>query len=90
MAQQNCFVIRNDFSGPLVLNIEPEGTFFPLGAGEEVSVRDVFTAAPLTLKFTRSESGEPILSLWPGDGEVRVEKDGIDVLGLIQGRAKAS
>jgi hypothetical protein len=84
MAQQNQFVIRNDLSRSLTLNIEPEGAFFPLGKGEEVSVFDVFTTAPVTLKLTNSERGDPILSIWPGDGEVRVEKDGVDVLDLLQ------
>jgi hypothetical protein len=49
-----------------------------------VSVLDVFTAAPVTVKLTTSNGGHPILSIWPGDGEVRVEKDGIDVLDLVQ------
>jgi hypothetical protein len=84
MAYQNRFVIRNDLSKPLTLNIEPEGAFFPLGKGEEVSVIDVFTAAPVTLKLTNSEKGDPIVSIWPGDGDVRVEKEGVDVLDLIQ------
>ena len=84
MAYNNRFVIRNDLSKSLTLNIEPEGAFFPLGKGEEVSVIDVFTAAPVTLKLTNSEKGDPIVSIWPGDGEVRIEKEGVDVLDLIQ------
>jgi hypothetical protein len=84
MAYHNRFVIRNDLSKSLTLNIEPEGAFFPLGKGEEVSVIDVFTVAPVTLKLTNSEKGDPIVSIWPGDGEVRVEKGGVDVLDLIQ------
>jgi hypothetical protein len=84
MAHHNQFVIRNDLSGPLVLNIEPEGAHFPLGKGEEVSVFDVFRTAPVTVKLTSSDRGEPILSIWPGDGEVTVKKDGVDVLDLIQ------
>ena len=84
MAQHNQFVIRNDLSRSLTLNIEPEGAFFPLGKGEEVSVFDVFTTSPVTLILTNSERGDPILSIWPGDGEVRVEKDGVDVLELLQ------
>jgi hypothetical protein len=78
------FVIRNDLSTSLLLNMEPEGAFFALGRGEEVSVSDVFTTAPVTLKLTNSDGGEPILSIWPGDGEVRVEKNGVDVLDLLQ------
>ena len=83
MANLSRFVIRNDFSRPVVLNIEPEGAFFPLGQGQEVSVTDVFTSAPVTLKFTSEANGEPIISVWPGDGEVRVEKDGVNVLDLM-------
>ena len=84
MAHHNQFVIRNDLSKSLTLNIEPEGAFFPLGKGEEVSVIDVFTTAPVTVKLTSSDKGDPIVSIWPGDGEVRVEKDGVDVFDLLQ------
>ena len=84
MAHHNHFLIRNDLGRSLTLNIEPEGVFFPLGKGEEVSVTDVFTTAPVTLKLTSSGTGDPIVSIWPGDGEVRVEKDGVDLFELIQ------
>jgi hypothetical protein len=84
MARHNHFVICNNLSRPLTLNLEPEGAFFPLGKGEEVSISEMFTEAPVTLKLTSSDKGEPILSIWPGDGEVRVEKDGVDVFDLIQ------
>lgn len=83
MANLSRFVIRNDLPKPVVLNIEPEGAFFPLGQGQEVSVTDVFTSAPVTLKLTSEASGEPVISIWPGDGEVRVEKDGVNVLDLM-------
>ena len=84
MAHPNRFVIRNDLPKSLTVNIEPEGAFFPLGKGEEVSVIEVFTTAPVTITLTKSDKGDPIVSIWPGDGEVRVEKDGVDVLDLIQ------
>ncbi len=84
MTHQNQFVIHNDLSSSLILNIEPEGAFFSLGKGEEVSVLDVFTTVPVTVKLSNSDKGEPILSIWPGDGEVRVEKNGVDVLELLQ------
>ena len=84
MAHHNHFVIRNDLSKFLTLNIEPEGAFFPLGKGEEVSVTDVFTTAPVTVELTNSDNGDPIVSIWPGDGEGRVQKDGVDVFDLIQ------
>jgi hypothetical protein len=84
MAQDGQFVIRNEFFRPLALYIEPEGAFFPFEKGEQVSVFDVFTTAPVTIKFTNTDQGEPILSIWPGDGEVRVEKNGVDLLDLLQ------
>ncbi len=83
MPHQNRFVLRNDWSRTLILNIEPEGAFFPLKIGEEVSVTDVFRKNPVTLKLSHSEAGDPIISLWPGDGEVRVEQGGADVLNLL-------
>jgi hypothetical protein len=84
MLRHSHFVIRNDLPRSLILNIEPEGAFFPLAKGEEVSVLDVFTSAPVTVTFTNSEKGDPIVSVWPGDGAVRVEKAGVDVFDLIQ------
>ena len=84
MAQHNQFVIYNDLSRALILNIEPIGAHFPLGMGEEVTVFDVFTTAPVTINFTNTDKGDLILSIWPGDGEVMVKKDGVDVLELLQ------
>jgi hypothetical protein len=80
MASQSRFVIRNDLPRAVILSIEPEGVFFPLGEEEEVSVVDVFTTHPVTLRLGRSDQGDPIASIWPGDGEVRVEKEGVDIL----------
>ena len=45
------------------------------------TAKGVAKMVPQTLK---SDKGDPIVSIWPGDGEVRVEKEGIDVLELIQ------
>jgi hypothetical protein len=84
MDGHNHFVIRNDSSEALTLNIEPEGAFFPLPKGEEVSVIEVFTSAPVTIKLSKSDKGQPIISIWPGDGEVRVEKNGANIFDLIQ------
>jgi hypothetical protein len=83
MTQRNHFLIRNDFCRPLTLNIEPEGVLFPLHKGEEVSVTDIYTQAPVTVKLSSSDQGEPMISLWPGDGHMTVEKDGVAVFDLI-------
>lgn len=67
----------------LVLNIEPEAVEFELDIGEEVTVRDTFEIAPVTLTVAKAEDGTPILSIWPGDGKVRVIKDGVELLDLV-------
>lgn len=83
MRNPNRFVIRNDLGEPLSLNIEPEGALFPLASGDEVSVFDGHASQPVTVKLSRSEEGGLVASIWPGDGEVRVEKDGVDVLDMV-------
>jgi hypothetical protein len=82
MTHYNHFIICNELAEPLVLNIEPEGALFPLSRGEEVVVSESFSAAPLTLKISNSGKGQTIVSIWPGDGDVRVAKEGEDVLEL--------
>ncbi|HEX5442289.1 MAG TPA: hypothetical protein VFW87_00610 [Pirellulales bacterium] len=82
MKAQNQFVIQNDTPGPVILNIEPECFHYPLASGDKVTVREIFSREPLTLKV-ESSGGETIISMWPGDGDVRVEKHGINVLELM-------
>jgi hypothetical protein len=89
MARHNHFLIRNDLPDMVTLNIEPEGALVSLRPGEEVSVTDVFTDSPVTVKLTRTSKGDPVLSIWPGDGDVRVEKGGVDVFRLLQDRVGA-
>ena len=83
MATQGLFRIENRSSSPVILYIEPEGAAFTLGDGEEVSVFDVFTKSPVTLRVSKSEDGNACISIWPGDGEVKVEKGGVNVFDLM-------
>jgi hypothetical protein len=87
MTNHNRFVIQNGLPGPMVVNVEPECVQVALSAGEKVTVQDTFENEPVTLKV-ESDNGDTIISVWPGDGEVRVEKDGVDVFDLA-GRAAA-
>ncbi|WP_459554718.1 hypothetical protein [Lacunimicrobium album] len=82
MAQFNRFVVRNDFAGLLLLSIEPEGAMVSLSEGEEVRVNDEFENEPVTLNVSMDQSGSPVIAVWPGDGSVRVEKGGVNVLDL--------
>lgn len=83
MTNHSRFVIQNDLSGPVIVNIEPECVQVSLSPGETVTVQDVFDQDPVTLKV-EYDRGDTIISVWPGDGAVRVEKDGIDVFDLIE------
>jgi hypothetical protein len=83
MTKMNKFIIRNDAEKPVILNVEPEGAFYHLDVGDEVSVTDLYDAYPVNLRISFSAAGEPIVSIWPGDGKVRVEKDGNDLLDLV-------
>jgi hypothetical protein len=80
MPTESSFVIRNDCSTPLLINVEPEGVFVPLRQGEQVCVKDRFFHEPVTLRISSSGNGANIISVWPGDGDVCVEKEGVDVL----------
>jgi len=81
--QNTRFILRNDDDKCLTLNVEPESHFVEMAQGEEVVVSDTFDKSPSTLRFSRTDSGEAMLTFWPGDGEVRVLKDGVDLLDLI-------
>jgi hypothetical protein len=81
-AKKNRFLLINELPTGLVLNIEPEGVIYMLGTGEEVLIHDQFSKSPVTLKVSTSNKADIILSIWPGDGTVRVEKDGVDILDL--------
>ncbi|HXD85417.1 MAG TPA: hypothetical protein VN641_02915 [Urbifossiella sp.] len=77
---QNRFVIRNDWTDVLAVCVEPESALVHLCKGEEVVIHDTFAEFPATVKFSRSGEGQPILSIWPGDGDILAEKDGVNVL----------
>jgi hypothetical protein len=83
------FVIRNQSPTPLLVSIEPEAVLLPLDKGEEVTVHDPFIEKPVTLTVTNSDNGRTIISVWPGDGDVTVRKNGADVLDLIETAPRA-
>ena len=78
----NYFIVCNDFSGDLLITIEPEGAIKSLAQGEKVEITDKFKYEPVTLNVSLDTQGMPIIAVWPGDGSVRVAKDGVDLLDL--------
>jgi hypothetical protein len=83
MTNHSRFVIQNDTPNSLIVNIEPECVQVPLTFGVKLTVQERFENDPVTLKV-ESSNGETIISVWPGDGEVRVEKNGVDVFELVE------
>lgn len=82
MRTESRFFIENDDCGkPLIINVEPECHHVGLANGERVTVHDSFACAPVSL-HVEIDHGDVIISVWPGDGDVRVEKDGINLLEL--------
>ncbi len=49
-------------------------------------MHDAFDKEPVTLKV-ESDNGDTIISIWPGDGKVMVQKNGVDVFDLIEKNA---
>ena len=82
MRNQSRFAMQNDGSKAITVNIEPECTHFMLRAGETLIVRDAYETDPVNLKV-ESENGDTVISIWPGDGDLKVEKNGVDVFDLI-------
>lgn len=83
MPNESRVVLKNKMPTSLVLNIEPEAVEFELACGDEVIVCDSFETTPVTLEVAELEDGRPVISIWPGDGKVRVMKNGIELLDLV-------
>lgn len=80
MAKHNHFILRNDYNEKLPVAIEPEGTFVILNNREDLTVFEQYNDEPLTLYVSTNKEGLPTIAIWPGDGTIRVEKNGVNVL----------
>ena len=73
------FTIDNDSTRPFSIHVEPEGFVVILQPGEHVTVRDEYDKFCLTVRMGIDDRGATVLSIWPGDGFVGVERDGIRI-----------
>jgi hypothetical protein len=80
MRNSTKFIVENDCKSDLKVWVEPEAHPVTLSPGEEVIVHDEFQNSPVTVRVSRDDAGFPMLSIWPGDGETIVEKNGHNVL----------
>ncbi len=89
MTSQNRFVVENEQAKPLIVVAEPEACELRLAKDEQIVITDNYTESPVTIRVTTADSGEPMLSIWPGDGDVKIEKDGVDILEIAQSTPNA-
>lgn len=83
MNQTHRFVLENMQHDQLLICIEPEAHELQLLPGEEVVVHDPYLRHPAVLRISKTQLGDTIIAIWPGDGRVRVEKEGVDALEIV-------
>lgn len=74
------FLIDNDTGEDFAVHIEPECFVVEMRDGDCLTVRDSYSVSPVTVRLGKNQSGRTVVSLWPGDGDVVVEKDGVNVM----------
>lgn len=79
MSNANEFLIDNDTGDDFAVHIEPECFVVQLKQGECLTVRDKYSIAPVTLRIGRDKLDRTVISIWPGDGDVVVERNGVNV-----------
>ena len=78
--KSSMFVIENTSADDVTLYVEPEGHVVTLAPEESVVVKDEFDKAAVVLRLSKEPDGGIALSIWPGDGDTVVLKNGKDVL----------
>lgn len=77
------FLIENDRSVPVAVAIEPEGMLMNLAPDESLVVKDEYETDPVTIRVSDDGEGGIVICIWPGDGDTKVEKNGVNVLELM-------
>ena len=78
--KSSTFIIENTSADDVTLYVEPEGHVVALAPQESVVVKDEFDKAAVVVRLSKELDGAMALSIWPGDGDTMVLKDGKDVL----------
>lgn len=86
---RNRFILENDQTSDMIIVAEPEACELRLAKNEQVLITDDYDQSPVVIRVTSSPTGEPVLSVWPGDGDVRIEKNGVDILDIVQQTSNA-
>ena len=82
MGNTATFFVENDCESVPAVHVEPEGLVVALESKEKILVHDDYKESPVTLVVSEIEVGERVLSIWPGDGNTIVTKNGKDVLDM--------
>jgi|688.fasta_scaffold1203069_1 hypothetical protein len=82
MSNASQFLIDNDTGHDFAVHIEPECFVVQLKQGDCLTVRETYSVAPVTLRIGKDERDRTVISIWPGDGDVVVERNGVSVMDL--------
>ena len=80
MPNKNNFLIDNDTGDDFAVHVEPECFVVHLKHGECLTVMETYSIAPITLRIGKDETNRTVISIWPGDGDVVVERNGVNVM----------
>lgn len=74
------FMIDNDSGDDFDVYIEPECFVVRMKQGDYLTVKESYSESPVTVRVGKDQAGRTVISLWPGDGDVVIEKDGVNVM----------
>lgn len=80
MPNVNRFLIDTMTAEVLEVFVEPECVALHIANGECITVHEKYTTEPVTVRVNKDVNGKLLISLWPGDGDIVVEKNGINVM----------
>lgn len=80
MTIRSSFVIENKSSKSLEFHLEPECWPFSLESEKSMVVRCNYEAEAPSVQFSDADDGSIFGAVFPGDGDVAVEIEGVNIL----------
>lgn len=80
MTIRSSFEIHNESTKTLEFHLEPECWSFYLKKGESATIRGEYDREPPSIQFSDSDDGAIFGAVFPGDGDVVIEKNGVIII----------
>lgn len=74
MSSISTFSIQNKTPRRIEGHLEPECWPFSIDVGESLMIRGTYDAEPPSIQLSDGENGPVFVAIFPGDGDVTVEK----------------